>query len=201
MVFVFLSVFRRLFIVFVFLSVFRWFFYCVLIPVRLPSIPCIILLLTNFLVPSLIVGYLPTHSCTVWIASCWDVWSISVLSFFVEDYSSSIYSMAQFINWELIFLNSVPCSGFVSTSTHITPAGKSTTLTSLLSTLSLINNNSALMYLVFLELENFPLVYSICALTLSWCISAYLTPYPCACIKYRDHKTSGIYVSTDTGLV
>ena len=48
------------FIVFVFLSIFRWLFYCVLIPVRLPSIPHIILLLKTFLVPSLIVGYRPT---------------------------------------------------------------------------------------------------------------------------------------------
>ena len=39
--------------------------------------------------------------------------------------------MAQFINWALIFLNSAPCSGFVSTSAHITPAGQSTILTSL----------------------------------------------------------------------
>ena len=49
------------FIVFVFLSVFRRFFCCVLIPVRLPSIPRIILLLTTLLVPSLIVGCCPTY--------------------------------------------------------------------------------------------------------------------------------------------
>ena len=36
--------------------------YCVLIPVRLSSNPRIVLLLTTFLVPSLIVGYLPTPS-------------------------------------------------------------------------------------------------------------------------------------------
>ena len=61
-VFVFLTVFRQLFNVFVFLSVFRWLFYCVLIPVRLLSIPRIILLLSSFLVPILIVGYRPTYS-------------------------------------------------------------------------------------------------------------------------------------------
>ena len=123
--FVFLSVFRQFFNVFLYLSVFHWLFYCVLIRVRLPSIPRIILLLTSFLVPILIVGYRPTHSCTVWIASCWDVWSISVLCFFVVDSSSSLYSMAQFINWALIFLNYVPCSVFFSTSAHNTPAGQS----------------------------------------------------------------------------
>ena len=124
--FVFLSVFNQFFNVFLFLSVFRWIFYCVLIPVRLPSIPRIILLLTSFLVPSLIVGYRPTHSYTVWIASCWEVWSIGVLRFFVVDSSWSLYSMAQFVNWALIFLNSVPCNGFVSASAHITPVGQST---------------------------------------------------------------------------
>ena len=48
------------FIVFACLSVFRRFFYCVLIPVRFPSIPRIIPLFTNLLVPSLILGYRPT---------------------------------------------------------------------------------------------------------------------------------------------
>ena len=57
--FVFMSVFRKFFNVVVFLSVFRGLFYCVLITVRLPSIPHIILLLTSFLVHSLIIGYLP----------------------------------------------------------------------------------------------------------------------------------------------
>ena len=137
-VFVFLSVFSQFFTIFVLLSFFRRFFYCALIPVRLLSILRIILLLTSFLVPSLIARYHPTHSCTVWIASCWDSWSISVLRLFVVYSSSSLYSMAQFINWALIFLNSVPCSGFVSTSTHITPAGQSKILTSSLLTLSLI---------------------------------------------------------------
>ena len=61
-VFVFLSIFREFFNVFVYLSVFCLFFYCVIIPVCLPTIPCIILLLTSFLMPSLIVGYRPTHS-------------------------------------------------------------------------------------------------------------------------------------------
>ena len=61
-VFVFLSIFCQFFNVFVFMSAFRWFFYCVLITVRLPSIPHIILLLTSFLVPSLIVGYRPTEA-------------------------------------------------------------------------------------------------------------------------------------------
>ena len=63
--------------------------------------------------------------------------------------------MAQFINWVLIFMNSVPGSGFVSTSAHITTTGKSTILTSLMSTLSLIKKNFFLMCLVFFELENF----------------------------------------------
>ena len=137
------------FIVFACLSVFRRFFYCVLIPVRLPSIPCIIPLLKTFLVSILILGYRPTHSCTVWIAYFWDAWSINILCFFVGYSSPSMYSMAQFINWALIFLNSVPCSGFVSTSAYITPAGQSTILTSSLPTLYLIKKNFALICLVY----------------------------------------------------
>ena len=189
------------FIVFACLSVFRWLFYCVLVPIRLLSIPRRTPLFTTLLVPSLLLGYWPTYSCTVWIASWWYALSISVLRFFVGDYSPSMYSRAQFINWALIFLNCVPCSGFVSTSAHINPAGHSTILTSSLSTLSLIKKNFAWMCLVFLELENFPLVSSICALTLSCCISGYFTQYPCAWKNYRDHKTSGIYASTDTSSV
>ena len=154
------------FIVFACLSVFRRFFYCVLIPVCLPSIPRRIPLFTTLLVPSLLLGYRQTHSCNVWIAYCWDAWSINVLCYFVGYSSPSMYSMAQFINWALIFLNSVPCSGFVSTSAHIIPAGQSTILTSLLSNLSLINKNSSLLCLVFLE-HKFPLVSSICTLKLS----------------------------------
>ena len=189
------------FIVFACLSVFRWFFYFVLIPVRLLWIPRRIPLFTTLLVPSLLPGYHQTHSCTVWIASFWHAWSISVLRFFVIDSSPSMYSMAQFINWALIFLNYVPCSGFVSTSTQITSAGKSTIVTSSLSTLSLIKKKLALTWLFFIELKAFRLVSSICALKLSWCISAYFTPYPYAWIKYRYHKTSGIYASTDTSSV
>ena len=131
------------FTVFSLLPVFRRVFHRVLIPVRLPSIPRMILLLTTVLVPSLIVGYRPTHSYTVWITSCWDVWLISVLRFFFGDSSLSIHSMEQFINWALIFLKSIPCSGFVITFAQITPAGQSSILTSSLSTLSLIKKNFA----------------------------------------------------------
>ena len=48
------------FIVFACLSVFRRFFYCVLIPVRILSIPRIIPLFTTLLVPSLLLVYRPT---------------------------------------------------------------------------------------------------------------------------------------------
>ena len=50
------------FIVFACLFVFRRLFYCVLIPVCLPSIPRRIPLFTTLLVPSLILGYCQTVS-------------------------------------------------------------------------------------------------------------------------------------------
>ena len=52
------------FIVFACLSVFRQLFYCVLIPVRLPSIPRRTPLFTTLLVPSLLLGYRPTEATT-----------------------------------------------------------------------------------------------------------------------------------------
>ena len=79
----------------------------------IPSVPRRTALFMTLLVPSLLLGYRPTHSCTVWIVSCWNAWSISVLRFFVGVSSPYMYSMAQFINWALIFMNAVPCSGFV----------------------------------------------------------------------------------------
>ena len=52
----------EIFIFFVCLSVFRWFFYCVLIPFRHPSVPRRTVLFMTLLVPSLFVGYHPTVS-------------------------------------------------------------------------------------------------------------------------------------------
>ena len=153
------------------LSVSYWFFYCVLVPVRLLLVPLRTALFTTLVSPSLLLGYRPTHSCTVWVVYCWDACQITVLCSFSGASSPSMYSLAQIINWDLIFLNVVPCSGFVSTSAHITPTGQSTILTSSLSTLSLIIKNFALICLVFLGLENFQLVSNICALKLSWCTS------------------------------
>ena len=48
------------FIVFACPPVFCHFFYCVLVTVRLPSVPCRTALFTTLLVPSLLLGYHPT---------------------------------------------------------------------------------------------------------------------------------------------
>ena len=59
--------------------------YCVLIPVRLPSIPRIVLLLTNFLVPSLIVGYCPTHGMNYCVFSVKRFFNMTVGVYFQRD--------------------------------------------------------------------------------------------------------------------
>jgi hypothetical protein len=77
----------------------------------------------------------PTHSCSVWVGAQKLILPATGLAFhrfsssfacalFLSLASLSLYSSLQFISFDSITLNTLPCNGFVSTSAHISLVGQ-----------------------------------------------------------------------------
>ena len=105
-----------------------------------------------------------------------------------------VYSMITLLN----FLNSSPINGFVKKSSNIKFVGQYSTLISPLYILSFINK-----YLICICME-FPvyelrLFFSIrIALWLSWCITFFSIPQPCALMNIMNHILYGTHLPIPT---